>query len=112
MATIPQSLEDIMASSGVDPGLSSNLVQEGWTVESFGLAAPDIHEFDTVLTELFSGNSLSLLQKAQLRVAFKKCQQVSNPAPASSSGEVRKEPSTPNSWSESFAPKLDNQAIH
>ena len=101
-----------MASSGVDPGLSSNLVQEGWTVESFGLAAPDIHEFDTVLTELLPGNSLSLLQKAQLRAAFKKCQQVSNPAPASSSGEVPKEPSTPNSWSESFAPKLDNQAIH
>lgn len=102
-----------MASAGVDPGLSNSLVQEGWTVESFGLAATDVATFDTLFPELFPDTTLNLLQKAQLRAAFKRCQQESNPAPSGSSGsEVPKESSASNSWSESFAPKLDNQAIH
>ena len=113
MTAPPRSLEDVMASAGVDPGLSNNLVQEGWTVESFGLAATDVAAFDTLFPELFPDTTLNLLQKAQLRAAFKRCQQESNPAPSGSSGsEAPKESSASNSWSESFAPKLDNQAIH
>ena len=64
MTAPPRSLEDVMASAGVDPGLSNNLVQEGWTVESFGLAATDVAAFDTLFPELFPDTTLNLLQKS------------------------------------------------
>ena len=111
-AEIPQ-LEDLFASTGVDPGISSSIIQEGWTIESFGLAATAVAEFDSILPELLPNENLSLLQKARLRAAFVRCQ--SNPKsddqPASAQA-VPKESSTGSSWTESFAPKLTNESIH
>lgn len=113
MAAVSPSLEDVCASVGVDPGLSSSLVQEGWTSETFGLAASDMSGFDAVLDEIFNGKSLTHLQKAQIRAAFRKCQRIAEPQEAShSSKEGLKDSPSTNSWSESFAPKLDSQAIH
>ena len=45
-AIMASSLEDICASSGVDPSLCNELIQEGWTAEAFDLAAPDLGSFD------------------------------------------------------------------
>ena len=113
MSEQPSSLEDVFALRGVDPSASNNLIQEGWNIETFGLAATDLSGFDLVLDAMFPNTQLTILQKAQLRAAFKKCQQLAEPQPTPVSKQEIPNESTPtNSWSESFAPKLDSQAIH
>lgn len=108
MASKSSSLEDIFAATGVDPILGNNLVQEGWTAESFGLIASDLPGFEQSLSDLFLNDTLSLLQKAQIKAAFKRCQQLNEPGPAPpAEADVSKTQSTASSWSESFAPKLE-----
>ena len=110
-----QSLEDIMSTCGVDPALASQLVQEGWTPQSFACAALDLQSFERLWEELLPDSELSLLQKAAVRAAFKMCQALvqtpagaaaSSPAPASADPMQ-----SPNSWAESFPPKLDASII-
>lgn len=107
--TSDKSLEDIFTAAGVDPGLSSTILADGWTRETFAMSALDLIQFDQVLSEL-GGASLTLLQKATLRNAFKACQPqepqtapqpVAAPSASSSSG----------GWSEAFPPKLEPSVI-
>ena len=48
-----QSLEDIMSTCGVDPTIASQLVQDGWTTQSFACAALDLESFDRLWQDLF-----------------------------------------------------------
>ena len=61
-----QSLEDIMSTCGVDPTIASQLVQDGWTTQSFACAALDLESFDRLWQDLFADTELSLLQKASV----------------------------------------------
>ena len=83
MALENPQLEDLFADTGVDPGIGS-IIQEGWTIESFGLAATGVSEFDGILPELFPNENLSLLQKARLRAAFVRCRADNKPEVSSS----------------------------
>lgn len=114
MASDPSSLEDVCAAAGVDPTLSNILVQEGWTAEAFGLVANDVQGFDLALPELFPNDTLSLLQKSQIKAAFRRCQQLgASSSPAAPSTDASKASAgSSSSWSESFAPKLDAAVIH
>ncbi|CAL1132800.1 unnamed protein product [Cladocopium goreaui] len=110
-----QSLEDIMSTCGVDPTIASQLVQDGWTTQSFACAALDLESFDRLWQDLFADTELSLLQKASVRAAFKMCQSAlqsvaapSAPSSASASGDPM---TSQNSWAESFPPKLDSSVI-
>ena len=47
-----QSLEDIMSTCGVDPTIASQLVQDGWTTQSFACAALDLESFDRLWQDL------------------------------------------------------------
>lgn len=80
MASPPSMLEEVCAAAGVDPVLSNALVQEGWTTESFGVIASDLVVFEQALPELFPNDTLSLLQKSQIKAAFKRCQQLGDPS--------------------------------
>ena len=44
-------LEDVLIQSGVDSALTSSLMMEGWSCQSFRMAAADIHGFEDVLQE-------------------------------------------------------------
>ena len=88
-------------------------MSEGWTVEQFAVCALDLTEFDQVLPELVPDHdTLSLRQKSALRAAFKRCQQDTNEA--STPAVVESPPgssSVQGSWTEAFAPKLDQAKI-
>ena len=58
-----------MSTCGVDPTIASQLVQDGWTTQSFACAALDLESFDRLWQDLFSDTELSLLQKASVRAA-------------------------------------------
>ena len=104
-----------MSTCGVDPTIASQLVQDGWTTQSFACAALDLESFDRLWQDLFSDTELSLLQKASVRAAFKMCQSAlqSVAAPsAPSHASASTDPMTnQNSWAESFPPKLDSAVI-
>ncbi|CAK9112390.1 unnamed protein product, partial [Durusdinium trenchii] len=64
-------LEDLLARSGVPAILSSRLLAEGWTLDSFACSATSMTQFDDILPELLPSEEVSLLHKAALRLAFK-----------------------------------------
>ena len=107
-------LEEILGECGVQSHISSGLLAAGWTIENFSCVVSDASEMDRVFDELVPDTDVSLLQKSALRAAFKRCQSKMAPSgplgsmEASASAEV---PQSATSWSESFAPKLDQGKI-
>ena len=106
-------LEDVLQSAGVDPSTASQLVADGWTVATFACSAVDIQDFDKSLDEMLPGHTLTILERSQLRAAFKMCSTQANVKESPSDDPMSAQaPSTSSgSWSEAFAPKLDHQVI-
>ena len=107
-----QSLEDILGDCGVTPQISSILITAGWTIENFSCVASDEA---SVWDELVPDFDLPLLQKSALRAAFKRCRTKMGPSGSVSSSEAMASADAsafPASWSESFAPKLDQAKIN
>ena len=108
-------LEDVLQTAGVDPAMANQLVADGWTLSTFACCALDMQDFDKSIDEMMAGRqALTLLERSQLRAAFKACATHASKETKAPSGDA---PSSANqaastsSWSESFAPKLDNQVI-
>ena len=100
----------MLTACNVNPGQVDQLVQDGWSTEHFALLADSTEEFDAAINEIFPEDK-SLLERASLRLAWKRCQ-----SPGSSSGpNVTTEPAAPaaaaSSWSETFAPKLTQAVV-
>lgn len=110
----PKTLEDVMSTCGVDPATASQLIQSGWTIQSFAFSALDLDGFDKLWPEFFSEEP-TLLQKASLRTAFRMCHGLTQPSPtpqAPNGGSVPSEAtSASGTWAESFPPKLDTVMI-
>ena len=67
-------LEDILQTAGVDPAMANQLVADGWTLSTFACCALDMQDFDKSIDEMMAGRqALSLLERSQLRAAFKAC---------------------------------------
>ena len=110
-----QSLEDILGDCGVTPQICSILMTAGWTIENFSCVASDESSMDEIWSELVPDFDLPLLQKSALRAAFKRCKQKIDPSgsatPTEAMASTDSAPATA-SWSESFAPKLDQAKIN
>ena len=109
-----QSLEAVLSEAGVDPALRSSLISDGWTISSFrGIVANSLEFNDTLYEELCAGNPLTLLQKAQIRSAWRSLRtqdsEVQQSGPSSGSAPVTTSPE--GSWSESFPPKLNSNTV-
>ena len=105
-------LEDILAQCGVDPLRSSDL-QSGWNSENFACVVSDVDEVDNVLPDLFptASDHVTLLQKAALKAAWKRCHAGAQPSGPSPPLGENVASSDQTSWSETFAPKLDSSKI-
>ena len=109
-----QSLEDILGDCGVTPQISSVLITAGWTIENFSCVASDEPPMESIWNELVPDLDLPLLQKSALRAAFKRCRTKMDPSGPFNGSEAMAsaDASASNaSWSESFAPKLDQAKI-
>ena len=49
-----KTLDGAMSACGVDPSIASQLIQMGWTVQSFACAALDMQELDKNCGQRFS----------------------------------------------------------
>ena len=74
VAMASDNLEDVLTKSRVDSNLTNSLMMEGWTSQTFHMAAADSQGFEDVLQEWSSSHTLSTLQKACLRTAFQSLQ--------------------------------------
>ena len=109
-------LDQILAQAGLAPTLASDLITAGWTRAAFGMCASSAADLDSHWDDLFPGQDLTFLQKAQLRVAWQSCRDTSNsedPPPGEGSGanaaQTQVEPAS--SWAETFAPKLSSTVV-
>jgi hypothetical protein len=114
-AAMDSKLEDILQTAGVDPAMANQLVADGWTFSTFACCALDMQDFDKSLDEMMAGRqALTLLERSQLRAAFKACStqaSMDTKAPSGDTAPSTTPAASTTSWSESFAPKLDNQII-
>ena len=106
-------LEDIFSECGLNPNIASDLLAEGWTTTTFAFSAPDETGFDQSLAELGSAHGeMPLLQKAALRAAWhvaRRSQVAEQPGPS-----VPTDPTPPSdmpSWTEAFAPKMEQAMV-
>ena len=99
-------LETVLADAGVEPALASGIVADGWTLRTFReIAATAADLNDALFAELFPHNdTLTLLQKASIRSAWRSAQQQDLPQGSATDG----------SWSEAevFPPKLNNETVN
>ena len=100
------SLSEVLSEEGVSEARISALTGQGWTLSSFATVVPSLADFDGIWDELLPGDSLNLLEKAQIRAAWKR---VSEKQSASSSSGPQPGPTA--GWSEPFAPKLEGLKI-
>ena len=104
-------LFQVLTSCNVNPGQVDQLVQDGWTVEHFALIADSIEAFDEAINEIFPEDK-SLLERASLRLAWKRCQGPGDqPSPSISVEPAAPASSAAASWSETFAPKLTQAVV-
>ena len=112
-----KSLESVLSDCGVSSGISAQLIAENWTAETFAFCVSSIEEFSPAFfSELVPGEEVGALQRAALRLAWKKCHQAwkSGSPPLLPTGSSSASPAlatTDTSWSESFAPKLNSDKI-
>ena len=107
-------LETVLGDAGVDPSLVTALVADGWTTSSYRDIVTSSAEFtDSLYEELSAGNPLSLLQKAQLRSAWRQLQSQDGERPAGgqASSSTQSAAAPEGSWSESFPPKLNSSTV-
>ena len=105
-----ETLEDILTKSGVDSNLTNALMMEGWTCQTFRMAAADSQGFEDVLQEWSSSHTLSTFQKACLRTAFQSLQPFQGPTSSTPTPATNSNPAA-GSWVESFPPKLENAVL-
>ena len=106
-AMASDNLEDVLTKSGVDSALTNSLMMEGWTSQSFRMAAADSQGFEDVLQEWSSSHPLSVLQKACLRTAFQSLQPQQGPSASAFSTPPVSTTTPAGSWAEAFPPKLE-----
>ena len=66
------SLSEVLSEEGVSEARISVLTGQGWTLSSFATVVPSLADFDGIWDELLPGDSLNLLEKAQIRAAWKR----------------------------------------
>ena len=106
------SFEDLLSECGVDPSLSSQLVQEGWTSQNFALIVNSKSEFTDEIWEQLSQTPISLVQRSNLKVAWTQLQSEASSSQRDTGLGLQQAQLTPEgSWSESFAPKLQANTV-
>ncbi|CAL1148324.1 unnamed protein product [Cladocopium goreaui] len=107
----PDNLEDVLTKSGVDSNLTNSLMMEGWTSQTFRVAAADAQGFEEVLQEWSTSHPLSTLQKACLRTAFQSLQPQQGTSSSAFPTPAVNPPSSAGSWAEAFPPKLEHAVL-
>jgi len=107
-------LEDHLATHGVDPGVSSQLIQNGWTSQNFSVIVDSLAGFTDELWSELSETPLPLVQRSNLKSAWQHLQPEAVPpgrdSPVGASASNVGVPQE-GSWAESFAPKIQSSTV-
>ena len=73
-----QPLDTVLGDAGVDPALTTALISDGWTTQSYREVVSSVTDFtEAIFEELCPHNTLTLLQKASLKGAWRSLQGLS-----------------------------------
>ena len=107
-------LQELLVSANVNPAHADQLVNDGWTAEHFALIAAADSQFDTAIAEALPDVTLTALEKASLKLAWRRAQAAFSAAPSVPPAEGAAAPSSvvpAGSWSETHAPKLTSLVV-
>ena len=110
------SLSEVLTNAGVQETFSDKLVDDGWTIEHFALAAHNLEAFESELKDML-GDAYAITtaqQRSALRLAWTRCQSATGPASGSDAPTPQVTSDAPaihTSWSETFPPKLTAQVV-
>ena len=96
---------------GLEPAIISDLLTAGWTADSFAHVVSSPDGFETIWSELFPLQDLSLLQKSGIRALWSKLREPHVVASEASGSKSESQSLPDNSWSDVFPPKLSSSVI-
>ena len=96
---------------GLEPAIISDLLTAGWTADSFAHVVSSPDGFETIWSELFPLQDLSLLQKSGIRALWSKLREPQVVASEASGSKSESQSLPDNSWSDVFPPKLSSSVI-
>ena len=96
---------------GLEPAIISDLLTAGWTADSFAHVVSSPDGFETIWSELFPLQDLSLLQKSGIRALWSKLREPQVVASEASGSKSESQSLPDNSWSNVFPPKLSSSVI-
>ena len=109
------SLQELLQNAGVQDTFIDKLSDDGWTIELFAMAAPNLDRFDelkSMLGDLF--DITTAVQRSAIRLAWTRCQSsqsVANPPSMPYNPSPNEAGPVHASWSETFPPKLTAQVV-
>ena len=108
-----QPLDKVLGDAGVDPALTTALISDGWTTQSYREVVSSVTDFtEAIFEELCPHNTLTLLQKASLKGAWRSLQGLSEtPATPGQPSSSNAAATSDNSWAETFPPKLTSSTV-
>ena len=110
------SLHDILTTAGVQDTFVDKLIEDGWSIELFAMAAPNLDKLDEELRSMLGDlyEITTAVQRSALRLAWTRCQATQAPAPPSPSPLHAAPPegtASQSTWSETYPPKLTSEVV-
>jgi hypothetical protein len=110
------SLHDVLTTAGVQDTFVDKLIDDGWSIELFAMAAPTLEKLDDELRSMLGDlyEITTAVQRSALRLAWTRCQAMqvpAIPAPGPSASTHSEVPASQSTWSETYPPKLTSEVV-
>ena len=113
---IMASLHEVLTTASVQDTFVDKLIDDGWSIELFAMAAPNLEKFDDELRSMLGDlyDITTAVQRSALRLAWTRCQAMqvpAVPAPGPSASAQSEVSATQSTWSETYPPKLTSEVV-
>ena len=111
------SLHEVLTTAGVQDTFVDKLIDDGWSIELFAMAAPNLEKFDDELKSMLGDiyDITTAVQRSALRLAWTRCQAMQVPvvpAPGPSASAPSEVSANQSTWSETYPPKLTSEVVY
>ena len=110
------SLHEILTTAGVQDTFVDKLIEDGWSIELFAMAAPNLDKLDEELRSMLGDlyDITTAVQRSALRLAWTRCQATQAPAlppPGPLNAAPPEGTASQSTWSETYPPKLTSEVV-
>ena len=110
------SLHEVLTTAGVQDTFVDKLIEDGWSIELFAMAAPTLEKLDEEIRSMLGDlyDITTAVQRSALRLAWTRCQATQAPAlppPGQSTATPPEGIASQSTWSETYPPKLTSEVV-